>query len=119
MARIWPVLEEGIPCSDAVGTILAVDSHVRRFAVGERVCPVLDQKAITSKQFLFGGHGENCIVRSGWVIHCFGLLKFGKVLIESEQVKSKNENGSAAKSTVFWLRILSWMSSSASELLIT
>ncbi|KAK6437639.1 hypothetical protein LTR95_006168 [Oleoguttula sp. CCFEE 5521] len=46
----WPTLENGIPCSDAAGTIIALGSHATKFALGDRVSPILDQDAITGDE---------------------------------------------------------------------
>ncbi|KAK6427633.1 hypothetical protein LTR95_015969, partial [Oleoguttula sp. CCFEE 5521] len=46
----WPVLPNGIPCSDAAGTVIALGSHATRFALGDRVSPILDQDAITGDE---------------------------------------------------------------------
>ncbi|OQN99816.1 hypothetical protein B0A48_14586 [Cryoendolithus antarcticus] len=46
----WPTLANGIPCSDAAGTVVALGSHATRFAIGDRVSPILDQDAITGDE---------------------------------------------------------------------
>ena len=46
----WPVLTSGIPCSDAAGEIIAIGSDVKRFSVGDRVFPIVDQKSITGQE---------------------------------------------------------------------
>nr|OQO30120.1 hypothetical protein B0A51_02860 [Rachicladosporium sp. CCFEE 5018] len=46
----WPTLENGIPCSDAAGTVVALGSHATRFELGARVSPILDQDAITGDE---------------------------------------------------------------------
>ena len=54
----WPVAPSGIPCSDASGVVIAVGRSVTRFSVGDRVCPIFDQKSITgleqSREWLGG-----------------------------------------------------------------
>lgn len=46
----WPIVEQGIPCSDAAGDVVALGSHARRFRIGDRVCPILDQASITGEE---------------------------------------------------------------------
>lgn len=54
----WPVLPCGIPCSDTAGVVVEVGRSVTRFAVGDKVCPILDQNSITgleqSREWLGG-----------------------------------------------------------------
>lgn len=40
----WPFIPHGIPCNDAVGSVIALDSHVTKRAVGNRVAPNTDSK---------------------------------------------------------------------------
>jgi NADPH:quinone reductase-like Zn-dependent oxidoreductase len=42
----WPVKQDGIPCSDAAGEIVAVGSRVSLVKVGDRVTTILDQENI-------------------------------------------------------------------------
>ena len=46
----WPVVEAGIPCSDAAGEVIAIGSHTTRFKTGDKACPILDQKAINGDE---------------------------------------------------------------------
>ncbi|KAK5687437.1 hypothetical protein LTS10_001575 [Elasticomyces elasticus] len=46
----WPVLERGIPCSDAAGKVIALGSHVSRFRVGDHISPILDRASITGDE---------------------------------------------------------------------
>lgn len=46
----WPVLPNGIPCSDAAGEVIAVGDSVKNFVVGDRVSPIFDQASITGRE---------------------------------------------------------------------
>jgi NADPH:quinone reductase-like Zn-dependent oxidoreductase len=46
----WPVIENGIPCSDAAGDVFDVGSNVSRFKVGDKVIPILDLALITGEE---------------------------------------------------------------------
>lgn len=46
----WPVLENGILCSDAAGEVIATGSEVTRFKVGDRVSPIFDLASITGRE---------------------------------------------------------------------
>lgn len=46
----WPVIENGIPCSDAAGDVLDVGSHATQFKVGDKVIPILDTELITGDE---------------------------------------------------------------------
>ena len=46
----WPIVERGIPCSDAAGEVIAVGTHATRFKVSDHVCPILDQASITGDE---------------------------------------------------------------------
>jgi NADPH:quinone reductase-like Zn-dependent oxidoreductase len=44
----WPVLSNGIPCSDCAGRVTAVGENITRFVVEDRVSPIFDQLAVTN-----------------------------------------------------------------------
>jgi NADPH:quinone reductase-like Zn-dependent oxidoreductase len=46
----WPVLENGIPCSDAAGDIIAIGSHATQFNLGDNVITHLDTALITGDE---------------------------------------------------------------------
>ena len=46
----WPVIENGIPCSDAAGDVIAVGSHATQFQIGDKVIPQLDTELITGDE---------------------------------------------------------------------
>ena len=48
----WPVLPNGIPCSDAAGEIIALGNGVGNggLKVGDTVTPILDQASITGRE---------------------------------------------------------------------
>ena len=46
----WPIVDRGIPCSDAAGEVISIGSHAGRFKVGDKVCPILDQASITGEE---------------------------------------------------------------------
>lgn len=54
----WAIAQNGIPCSDAAGVVVGVGRSVTRIAVGDKVCPILDQNSITgleqSREWLGG-----------------------------------------------------------------
>jgi NADPH:quinone reductase-like Zn-dependent oxidoreductase len=41
---------DGVPCSDAAGEVAGVGGLVSEFKIGDRVIPILDQKAITGRE---------------------------------------------------------------------
>lgn len=43
----WPVAANGIPCSDCAGSVIAIGTGVIKFELGDRVCPIFDQKSVT------------------------------------------------------------------------
>ena len=46
----WPVTPHGMLCNDAAGEVLAVGNEVTRFAVGDRVAPIVDTANITGRE---------------------------------------------------------------------
>jgi NADPH:quinone reductase-like Zn-dependent oxidoreductase len=42
----WPTKENGIPCSDAAGEVIAIGYRVTLLKVGDKVTPIFDQKNI-------------------------------------------------------------------------
>jgi NADPH:quinone reductase-like Zn-dependent oxidoreductase len=46
----WPVLANGIPCSDAAAEVLAIGYSVNDWKVGDRVMPIFDLKNITGEE---------------------------------------------------------------------
>lgn len=46
----WPVLPRGVPCSDAVGTVIAVGENVKSLKVGNVISPILDQASTTGRE---------------------------------------------------------------------
>ena len=46
----WPILDAGIPTSDAAGEVIAVGDDVTRFQTSDRVCNIVDQNSITGEE---------------------------------------------------------------------
>lgn len=46
----WPIVDRGVPCSDAAGEVIATGSHATRFQIGDHVCPIVDQASITGDE---------------------------------------------------------------------
>lgn len=104
----WPVLERGIPCSDAAGEVVAVGAHAARFRVGDRVCPILDQASVTGEEQrrvwlaadVEGVLASHCVVEEqlvvevprhlGWVeaacLPCAGMTAWAALVNESRRV---------------------------------
>lgn len=46
----WAVLNNGIPCSDCAGEIIAIGEKVTKWKVGDRVSPIFDQRSISGEE---------------------------------------------------------------------
>ncbi|GAD95442.1 alcohol dehydrogenase [Paecilomyces variotii No. 5] len=46
----WPVLPNGILCNDAAGEVVATGDKVKRFAIGDRVAPIIDTQFISGRE---------------------------------------------------------------------
>lgn len=74
----WPVSPFGIPCSDASGVVIGIGSSVTRFSIGDKVCPVVDQKSLTGLEQThewLGGEVDG-VLASHVVFHEDRVVKF-------------------------------------------
>ena len=46
----WPVTNNGIPCNDAAGEVIAAGDKVRSLKVGDRVAPITDTENLTGRE---------------------------------------------------------------------
>lgn len=46
----WPVLPNGILCNDAAGEVVATGEKVKRFAIRDKVAPIIDTQFISGRE---------------------------------------------------------------------